>query len=95
MQKLILIFCLIIGFTSLQAQKQMAACCSPSATNAFASLANDKDFVMSHDAPLPFNYHSQNGNDITFKAADGSDAHGWMVKASKPTNYYNFVIHEY
>lgn len=50
---------------------------------------------MQHDAPLPFIYNSANGKDITFKAADGTDAHGWMIKASKSTNYYIFVIHEW
>ena len=74
----------------------MAACCAPvAATDQFAMLANDKKFMMSHDAPLPFVYHSANGSDITFKTADGTDAHGWLVKAQKPTNYYLFVIHEY
>ncbi len=73
----------------------MAACCTPSATEQFALLANDKDFMMQHDAPLPFNYKSAAGADITFKAADGTDAHGWMVKASKPTNYYIFVFQEW
>ncbi len=73
----------------------MAACCAPTATQQFALLGDNKQFMMSHDAPLPFIYHSANGADITFKAADGTDAHGWMVKAIKPTNYYMFVIHEY
>ncbi|MEP6465274.1 MAG: dienelactone hydrolase family protein [Parafilimonas sp.] len=94
MQKSLLFFLIMITGISSFAQKQMA-CCSPSSANQFASLANDKDFVMAHDAPLPFIYHSINGNDITFKTADGTDAHGWMVKASKPTNYYIFVIHEW
>jgi carboxymethylenebutenolidase len=93
MQKLLLVFIFILTGTLLFSQK-MAPCCAP-ATQQFAALADDKDFVMSHDAPLPFIYHSANGADITFKAADGTDAHGWMVKAQKPTDYYMFVIHEY
>jgi len=96
MQKIILFFMLMItGNITLLAQQKMAACCSPIATEQFALLANDKNFVMQHDAPLPFNYKSANGTDITFKAADGTDAHGWMMKAAKPTNYYLFVIHEW
>jgi len=77
------------------AQKKSSACCAPGATEQFALLVNDRQFVMGHDAPLPFVYHSESGKDINFKAADGTDAHGWMVKASKPTNYYLFVIHEW
>lgn len=95
MQKIILFFLLIITCSSLLAQKKSSACCTPSVTEQFASLVNDRQFVMSHDAPLPFVYHSAAGTDINFKVADGTDAHGWMVKASKPTNYYLFVIHEW
>jgi carboxymethylenebutenolidase len=95
MQKLLLIFIMITSATSLIAQHKEAACCTPVATEQFAALANDKNFVMQHDAPLPFSYLSENGKDITFKAADGSDAHGWMIQAAKPTDYYLFVIHEW
>jgi carboxymethylenebutenolidase len=95
MQKLFSFFVLIICCTSIFAQKKTALCCSPVATDRFAALGNDKDFVTSHDAPLPFHYHSDKGTDITFKTADGTDAHAWMVKASKATDYYLFVIHEW
>ncbi|MFT4153897.1 dienelactone hydrolase family protein [Parafilimonas sp.] len=96
MQKQLLFFVLMICFASANAQKNTSACCPPaSATTQFALLANDKNFVMQHDAPLPFHYKSANGTDITFKAADGTDAHGWMVKASKPTSYYLFVFQEW
>src|SRR5438046_414742 len=95
MQKLLLFFVLIISCTSLFAQKKLSPCCAQTATDKFASLANDNQFAMLHEAPLPFVYHSANGTDITFKAADGTDAHGWMVKAAKQTNYYLFVIHEW
>jgi carboxymethylenebutenolidase len=96
MKTLILFFVMMISITSLFAQKQISSCCNPiSATEQFAMLASDKKFMTSHDAPLPFTYYSTSGTDITFKAADGADAHGWMVKAAKATNYYLFVIHEY
>lgn len=96
MKQLILLFVIMISITSTFAQTKMAACCAPvAATEQFAMLANDKKFVMSHEAPLPFIYHSANGTDITFKTADGKDAHGWMVKAQKQTNYYLFVLHEW
>ena len=95
MQKFFLFFLMMITCTAIFAQKKIAVCCAPTATQQFASLADDKNFMMSHDAPLPFVYKSANGADITFKAADGTDAHGWMVKAAKPTNYYLFVVHEY
>jgi carboxymethylenebutenolidase len=95
MKKILLFFVLTASCIAGFAQPQMAACCTPVATEKFALFASDISFVMSHEAPLPFVYHSENGQDITFKAADGTDAHGWMVKASKPTDYYLFVIHEW
>src|SRR5580765_1610581 len=95
MKKPALFFVLILSGAALFAQPSLSPCCSPTATEKFALFASDVSFVMSHDAPLPFVYHSENGQDITFKAADGTDAHGWMVKASKPTDYYLFVIHEW
>lgn len=96
MKKLILFCVMTMNITATFAQKNMAACCTPvAATDRFASLANDKKFLMSHEAPLPFVYHSENGTDISYKTADGKDAHGWMVKASKPTDYYLFVVHEW
>lgn len=95
MKTLNLFFMLMLISASLTAQKNAAPCCAPTATEKFASFANDKKFVMSHAAPLPFIYKSDKGQDITFKTADGTDAHGWMVKAAKPTDYYLFVIHEW
>src|ERR1041385_8928943 len=94
MKKIMLFMILAIIATS-SVRSQMAACCTKTATEKFALFASDIEFVMSHEAPLPFIYHSANGQDITFKAADGTDAHGWMVKAAKPTDYYLFVIHEW
>ena len=75
---------MMMSITSTFAQKKMAACCAPvAATDQFAMLANDKKFMMSHDAPLPFVYHSANGTDITFKTADGTDAHGMDGESTK------------
>src|ERR1700755_3016310 len=96
MKKLVLFFVMMVSIKIISAQTTSMACCaSASATEKFASFASDKKFLMSHDAPLPFNYKSENGKDITYTAADGTDAHGWMVKATNPTSYYLFVIHEY
>jgi carboxymethylenebutenolidase len=72
------------------------SCCAVPATKAFARFASDKEFMMSHANPLPFTFISEKGGtDITYKAADGTDAYGYEIKASKKTNYYIFVIHEW
>ncbi|HMH33902.1 MAG TPA: dienelactone hydrolase family protein [Puia sp.] len=83
----------LLATASLRAQKMV--CCAPSATEAFAQLASDKDFVMSHREPLPFHFNSAEGNAIVFKAADGSDAYGWEIKSTTQTNNYLFVFHEW
>ena len=52
--------------------------------------------MLSHEEPLPFTFRSQHGGlPITYKAADGSDAYGWEIKAQKPTNNFLLVIHEW
>jgi carboxymethylenebutenolidase len=73
----------------------MMSCCMPDAPQSFARFASDRSFVMSHETPLPFHYTSENGKDIHFKASDGTEAHGWEIKANKKTNDYLFVIHEW
>ena len=93
MKKIILPFLLLISAISFAQQKM--SCCAASATESFAQLASSKEFVLSHPLPLPFTYKSENGNAITFKAADGTDAFGWEIKAKQQTNNYLFVIHEY
>ncbi len=90
-----LFFMLMLASVSINAQTKMAACCSQSATDKFAALANDVTFVSLHDAPVPFTFKSDDGTDIHFKTDDGTDAHAWMIKATKPTNYYILVIHEW
>jgi carboxymethylenebutenolidase len=93
MKKIILPFLLLISTLNFAQQKM--SCCTASATESFAQLASSKEFVLSHPLPLPFTYKSENGNAITFKAADGTYAYGWEIKAKQPTNNYLFVIHEY
>jgi carboxymethylenebutenolidase len=93
MKRLILLLAGLYCIFTVQAQKM--SCCSPSATEAFAQLTMDKKFVMSHLEPRPFRYQSENGKPIVFKAADGSDAHGWEIKSKSPSNNYLLVIHEW
>jgi carboxymethylenebutenolidase len=64
-------------------------------TDAFANFADEERFRMSHDLPLPYTHISEIGKDITFKAADGTDAYGYELKASKPSDKYILVFHEW
>jgi carboxymethylenebutenolidase len=94
MKKSLISFALLAAFGMIQAQQKMS-CCSPSATEAFAQLASNQEFVMSHPEPLPFRFRSENGQDIIFKASDGTDAYGWEIKSRRPSTNYLFVVHEW
>src|ERR1700733_616052 len=87
-----LIFMLITysGYT-----QQKASCCAASATESFAQLASEIEFVLSHPVPLPFYFQSTNGKNIRFKTPDGTDAYGWEIRAKQSTDNYIFVIHEW
>jgi carboxymethylenebutenolidase len=87
-------FALLAITATAKAQTKMS-CCEPSATEKFAQTAADQSFMLSHMNPRPFKYKSQKGHDITYKAGDGTDAHGWEVKAKDKTDFYLFVFHEW
>lgn len=71
------------------------SCCAPTSTTEFAMLASDEKFRSAHLEPIPFNYVSENGKEITFKTADGVDGKGFEIKAPKETNATVFMIHEW
>ncbi|MCU0437826.1 MAG: dienelactone hydrolase family protein [Raineya sp.] len=92
MKKIFLSIAMVLFSTILYAQ----TCCQvPSATTSFADLADEQAFRMSHDLPLPYKHISDIGKDITFKAADGTEAYGYELKVTKPSKKYIFVIHEW
>jgi carboxymethylenebutenolidase len=76
----------------------MLSCCArpatASATEAFAMLANDQDFIGGHDAPLPYSYAAE-GQMIEFKTTDGQTGHAFEIKSAKPSNKYLFVYQEW
>jgi len=93
MKNCICLFVLAFSVFALRAQEK--SCCSPSATDAFAQLASQKPFEMSHLEPRAFHFQTENGKPIVFKAADGSDAYGWEIKSKTPTTNFLLIIHEW
>jgi carboxymethylenebutenolidase len=87
--------CLITMAVAIATQAQKMSCCAASATESFAQLASDRNFISSHPLPLPFLFKSDNGKSITYKAADGTDCFGWEIKSKTPTNNYIFVFQEW
>lgn len=94
MKKTIFSF-LIIGLSSsLNAQK--SCCVRPAeSTETFAMLTKDENFVATHLDPKPFVLENPIGKAISFKTKDGINGHAYEIKATKPTNNYVLVIHEW
>lgn len=94
---LLMVLCLLVLQTAL-AQEKMSCCVKPAsneATTQFALLANDKSFVEKHENPLPFTLQKPAGKSITYKTPDGKTANAYEIKATKETDNYLFVIHEW
>ncbi|WP_448528889.1 dienelactone hydrolase family protein [Raineya sp.] len=84
------LFCLLSEWAVAQ------TCCQlPSANTTFAQFAEDKEFQMSHLLPLPYTHISEIGKDITFKAADGTEAYAYELKAKQKSNKFILVFHEW
>jgi carboxymethylenebutenolidase len=96
MKKLLLLITIILsGALAFGQNRGPVACCYPSATQRFASLASDKKFIMAHRNPAPFHFQSTIGKAITYKTPDGKTADAYELKAKRPTNNYLLVVHEY
>ncbi|PWU01430.1 MAG: dienelactone hydrolase [Bacteroidetes bacterium] len=80
---------------SLLAQNKMSCCSKTDATEEFAVFASDKNFMATHESPLPFTFHPVNGKDIEYKTDDGTNAHAFEVKTEKNSPYWIIVIHEW
>lgn len=61
----------------------------------FASLTKDVDFMNSHEIPEKCTKKIKDGENITFKTADGKDGGGVLFKSAKPSQKYLVVIHEW
>ncbi|MEO8762415.1 MAG: dienelactone hydrolase family protein [Bacteroidia bacterium] len=94
MKKLVTTIALTLALAA-NSLAQMSCCAKPSSTNTFAMLSHDKKFVASHLEPTPFVLANPIGKEITYKTPDGKEGYGYEIKATKPTNNYVFVIHEW
>jgi carboxymethylenebutenolidase len=95
MKKLILLSSLIICCVFAFGQSKTVCCVKPSATQQFAMLASNMEFIASHKNPLKIHFQSSIGKAINYKTPDGKDADAYELKAKTATNNYILVIHEY
>jgi len=91
MKKIIL---LILLFASTFGYAQEMACCKTT-SNDMRAMADDSEFVATHEAPLPFNYTEQAGKMITFSTPDGKTGSAYEVLSSTPTNNFLIITHEW
>jgi carboxymethylenebutenolidase len=78
----------------LKSDRQITMCYAAPSDDSMAAFATDPAFVALHPAPLPLQYTAK-GEKVTFKAADGTDASGYLVKASKKSDKWLFVYQEW
>jgi carboxymethylenebutenolidase len=84
----------MVASTTIFAQNGKS-CCAINATDAFARLGDDKEFMASHASPLPYQYEGKAGQMITFTTPDGKKANAFEFKAAKKSNKYLFVFQEW
>jgi carboxymethylenebutenolidase len=91
MKKIILPILLLA--TTLASAQKMSCCSGPS--NDMRAMANDPQFVATHQAPLPFNYTDQAGKMITFSTPDGKTSSAYEVLSPSPTKNFLIITHEW
>jgi carboxymethylenebutenolidase len=92
MKKIIFSLALLSATASLSAQK---SCCLASATELFAGLTGDKEFIESHIEPRYFILDTPLGKTITFKTPAGKQGYAYEIKSATQTDNYLFIFHEW
>ncbi len=58
-------------------------------------LAMNIDFKGAHEAPLPFTYESDNGEDVTFTTPDNNKSKAFYLPSKSPTDKVVIIFHEW
>jgi carboxymethylenebutenolidase len=88
-----LIFPILIFVSSLVSGQKMSCCNGPA--NDMRAMADDPEFVATHEAPLPFNYTPQAGKMISFSTPDGKSGSAYEVLSPTPTKNFLIITHEW
>ena len=80
--------------TVVNTQQEIISCHPLINEEGMAAFVNDPAFQALHLSPLPINYAAQ-GEIISFPAADGIDAKGYIIKAKKQSENWLFVYQEW
>jgi carboxymethylenebutenolidase len=90
-----LVFLLVLIGNQQLIQAQGQACCQISANDEFVRMSSSFGFQEKHDIPGNLVIDSTKGNTITYKNTDGKTSNAWLIKSTKKSNQYIFVIHEW
>lgn len=74
--------------------KEIISCHPSLPGDDMAVFANDPAFITIHLSPLPIIYKAQ-GEDVSFPAADGKDAKGYLIRAKNKSDKWLFVYQEW
>jgi carboxymethylenebutenolidase len=81
--------------SSAWAQDDITLCHTP-ATEKFAVFASNKNFNNEHPSPRVYTHHSLAGGEmIKLKCPDGTEANGFLIKATQNTDNWLFVFQEW
>jgi carboxymethylenebutenolidase len=75
-------------------KKDIVSCHPALPDNDMAVFANDPAFIAMHLSPLPIQYNAQ-GEEVSFPAADGKDAKGYLIRAKNKSDKWLFVYQEW
>ena len=74
---------------------QSSCCVKPNSSAAFASLANDENFVSMHLSPLPLDFQPTVGKMINLKPAAGKEVRAFEVKSGPSIGKVILMFHEW
>jgi carboxymethylenebutenolidase len=76
------------------AERDIVRCHPAPPETGMEAFVNDPGFIALHQAPLPLQYQGL-GEEISFSAADGRDAKGYIIRAGKKSDQWLFVYQEW
>jgi carboxymethylenebutenolidase len=92
---LILFLMTIISSSAVSHEKHSCCTDNKSCIDKFAELGGSKEFQDLHLQPAAFTLKDAKGKMITFITADGKTGSAYEVKASKTTDKYILIFHEW
>jgi carboxymethylenebutenolidase len=90
-----LFLCFVIVLFLPIVSRAQQSCCTIDANTKFAALAFESDFIMAHDAPLPYHADNLAGSMITFPCASGANGSAYFVASKLHPNKVILMFHEF